>query len=150
MKLIHYGSNRFEKDKFKPIRNPQQYFNKPCGGLWTCPINLEWGWKEFGEQIGRSNMDKSFELILDSDKILEIYSEYSAQDLPMIEFDTPDFYSHNQTLDFEALAKEYDALHMPEFAMESTDDLPYEFYGWDVETVLIFNPDVIKLHHEIY
>ena len=46
MKLIHYGSDSYNPDKFQPIRN-RHSFVKPFGGLWTSPINSNWSWKHW-------------------------------------------------------------------------------------------------------
>jgi hypothetical protein len=50
-------------------------------------------------------------------------------------------------MDFEALAKEYDAIWLTEKGMWDTrDSAPGQptTYGWDCETIYVMNPDVIK------
>jgi len=44
MKLIHYGSTSFDPKKFNPVLNS---YIKPTGGLWTSPIDSEFGWKDW-------------------------------------------------------------------------------------------------------
>lgn len=34
----HYGSDKFEIDKFRRITN-REYSNKPFGALWSSPLN---------------------------------------------------------------------------------------------------------------
>ncbi len=71
-------------------------------------------------------------------------------DLPKIETE----FSHSSrwiTLDFEELSKSYDGieLHLSE---EETEDifngLYWKLYGWDCDSILIFNKDIIVLEEK--
>ena len=44
------------------------------------------------------------------------------------------------TLDFEKLAQEYDAI---EVLISGDPGLYYELYGWDCDSILIMNPEII-------
>jgi len=45
MECICYSGNCFDIKKFKPIKNLN--WIKPEGGLWSSPIDSEWGWKDW-------------------------------------------------------------------------------------------------------
>ncbi|MCK9429605.1 MAG: hypothetical protein M0R17_06335 [Candidatus Omnitrophica bacterium] len=61
--LIHYGSKIYAPKLFLPIQN-RLYFCKPKGGLWTSPINSNWGWKDWctSENFSECNEENSFKL----------------------------------------------------------------------------------------
>ena len=52
---IHYGSKKFDTERFTPIQNCYPR-NKPIGGLWASEVDAQFGWKTWceGEQY-RSN-----------------------------------------------------------------------------------------------
>jgi len=60
MKLIHYGSSAFDHSKFKGIVDTPER-NKPCGGLWSSPIDSEWGWKDWSDSEDFGDTSTSFE-----------------------------------------------------------------------------------------
>ena len=43
---IHYGSNKFDINIFKKIKNRPK-FVKPEGGLWASRVETEHGWKDW-------------------------------------------------------------------------------------------------------
>ena len=47
----------------------------------------------------------------------------------------------NIFLDFEKLSKEYDAI---EVNISECRDLYYSLYGWDCDSIVIMNPDIIE------
>ena len=48
---IHYGSKKFDTERFTPIQNCYPR-NKPIGGLWASEVDAQFGWKTWceGEQ----------------------------------------------------------------------------------------------------
>ena len=46
---IHYGSDKFEPEKFQPIKN-KMLSVKPTGGLWASPVNAKEGWRQWCER----------------------------------------------------------------------------------------------------
>ena len=137
MDLICYGCGvTFEAGLFKPIRNLD--FVKPSGGLWTSPVDCSWGWKEWGEQVGYSDFRTSFNLKFHG-KVFEVDD---AADLLGVKGETR---GSMFSIDFEHLADRFDAFHLTargEMATRFHDGL--SLYGWDCETVLIFNPDSVR------
>jgi hypothetical protein len=77
MKLIHYGAEKYDPGIFRRIKNSERYFlNKPIGGLWTSPLNAEYGWGHFCTQCkwNLESLKKSFIIELkDNAKILTNY-----------------------------------------------------------------------------
>jgi len=137
--LIHYGSNVFNPELILPIENNN--WTKPCGGLWTSPINSNWGWKDWCERenFRECSKENSFTLKLyDWAKTCVINSVSDLKHLP--------YYSKSygkinmRYLNFEKIAKKYDTIWLTEKGLEKTMWSNPNLYGWDCETVLILNP----------
>lgn len=132
MKLIHYGETKYDPDRVKPIRNQ---WIKPKGGLWTSPIDSNYGWIDFCD-FRPIDKDEYFEVILtDNCRILKIDSFEDFIVLPFMD---------DKYLDFEEISKEYDVIWLTEKGESETRcEYPKSLYGWDCESVLILNPSVI-------
>ena len=139
--LIHFGSKNYRPELIEPIKNDN--WMKPKGGLWTSPVNSEWGWKHWCEAENYRDCDeeKSFKVILNADaKIFVINSLEDLKNAPLINFKIGEGYQ-KQYLDFELLAKNYDAIWLTEKGQNETHlSYPLSLYGWDCESVLIMNP----------
>lgn len=141
-RYIHYGSAKFDKSKFKVIENIQ-FFNKPNGGLWGCEVGTKFGWKEFCEleNIDWVNLSDSFEFELtpearvlrlhNLDDYVEFRSKYAINDIGI---------KLALGYDFERIAKEYDVIDF------KVGELYMALYGWDVDSIVVLNPDVIKVN----
>ena len=47
-RYIHYGSDKFDINKFLPIINQDYDWTKPKqGGIWASPIDAEFGWEQW-------------------------------------------------------------------------------------------------------
>lgn len=140
---INYGRIEFKKQLFCPTRN-RAGFPKPEGGLWASNVNAEYGWKDWcrDENFRECNIENSFKFKLsDSARVLEINSVKDLEDLPLVSgtklegnpyFCIP--------LDFEKICKNYDAI---ELTISNDWRLYYSLYGWDCDSILIMNPDII-------
>ena len=141
-RYIHYGSAKFDKSKFKSIENIQ-FFNKPSGGLWGCEVGTKFGWKEFCEleNIDWVNLSDSFEFELTTearvlrlhnpDDYVEFRSKYAINDIGI---------KLALGYDFERIAKEYDVIDF------KVGELYMALYGWDVDSIVVLNSDVIKVN----
>lgn len=136
---IHYGSDHFSRDKFVPLHNEPDWV-KPRGGLWASPLNSEQGWSNWVESSNYStNMKDNFIFKLKSNtRILKITSSSQLSNLPMQE---TNFNWSWKILDFMKIAKSYDAMLV---LISSDEQLYWDLYGWDCDTLLVFNPDVIE------
>ena len=148
---IHYGTKAFMPELFVPIKN--RYFVKPEGGLWASPADAKYGWKEWNEDSGFIEIikDKSFKFTLtEAAKILHIYSVSDLDELPRVEIPgMPNFDTGMVYLDFETLMGQgYDAIELHLSEEDKTNNgfmegLYWTLYGWDCDSILIMNPDVI-------
>ena len=57
----------------------------------------------------------------------------------------------NSDIDFEELAKEYDGIMVWMYRSKDIDEearmfdgMYYRMYGWDVDTLVVFNQDIIE------
>ena len=107
IRLIHYGANKFDPEKFMPISDIP-YRNKPSGGLWTSPIDAEYGWREWTAAEDYYQSDEFFELDFKG-SVLEIDDAKDMEKLPWIEQETMHFISFQTmcSIDFH-----YDAIHL--------------------------------------
>lgn len=141
MKYIHYGHDKFEPILFNAITNVPM-FTKPKGGLWGSRKDSEYGWKECCKDLDIDiNLESSFEFSLKPDaRLLTIDS--CEKLLGLSKFQIKSTFLRNSFLDFEKIAQEYDAI---EVLISEDADLYYELYGWDCDSILIMNPDVIDI-----
>lgn len=137
--LKHYGSDTYLPEKVLPVQNSKWIKPKKEGGCWTSPVDSKWGWKDWneGEQFAECNERNSFTICLkETAKIFVIDSLEDLKNAPLT-----DGYS-TRVLDFEAIAKYYDAIWLTEKGQNATHfSYPLNLCGWDCETVLILNPD---------
>lgn len=141
-KYIHYGHTSFDKNLFRQITN-NNFFTKPDGGFWASNTKAKYGWKEWCEEndFRDCSKDNNFIFVLTNDaKILKIDLVDQLNVLPKVK---SDFGISNWTmLDFEKLSESYDAI---EVSIISDYRLYHELYGWDCDSILIMNPDIIVL-----
>lgn len=138
-KFIHMGSDHFDKYRFVPIKNDRDWV-KPRGGLWSSPENSPYGWESWvNDNNFTYDLNSWFKFTLKAGaKVLEITSSKQLKDLPKGTTTLPHSWV---VLDFEAIAKEYDAMLV---LISSDNQLYWDLYGWDCDTLLVFNPDIIE------
>lgn len=141
---IHYGHGTYVTPD--PIRNRDYLFTKPIGGLWASRKDTDYGWKQWCEQeeFRLDTFDTYFEFTLkDKARILVIRHEDQLDNLPKLQpYDKDDAYSECY-LDFEELKKQYDVI---EFFEDYR--LHWRLYGWDCDSILVMNPDVVEILQE--
>lgn len=160
----HYGNKQFVRPYFTPVTN-RYWGNKPHGGLYACPTkDVDIGWDEWskGNDFMTDRLEKHFDFTLkDGAKVLVIKDLKDLDKLPRIDMgdknliDTYCITDMNADIDFEKLSKEYDAMMV---WMYRSTDIPeedsfmngiyYKLYGWDVDTLLVFNPNIIDVIKE--
>lgn len=141
MKYIHYGHDTFEKEKFEPVKNRLDA-SKPKGGLWASRVDSPNNWKDWCESngFGTEKLNTSFMFTLKEDaKVLRITNSKQLEQLPKMKnpLPIPTMWS---MIDYEALATEYDAL---EVQISEDHELYFNLYGWDCDSIVIMNPEVI-------
>lgn len=151
--FITLGKTVLTKETFKA---PKNRFVKPDGGIWACRYTpdeefvSEWQrWCKFEQFPGNWNQGVVFNLKPNA----RIYTIDSYEDLERLAKKYK--YKYNlsisgmvgicfQYLDFEALAKVYDAIELTGRGQSETRfSKPYNLYGWDVASILILNFDAI-------
>lgn len=146
---IHYGANHFEPSRFQTIKNYPYPYNKPeyRSGMWASPVKTKYGWIDWclQEEFGLDKLGTSFRFTLkDGARVAHIRKpEDLYRILPICTKNDILFYF---CIDFEVLAKKYDAmeLHLTEDPSGVRGDLYYLLYGWDCDSILILNPDVVE------
>jgi len=168
----HYFKNdtkvkEFSYKEFKPIKNWEYTWVKPHGGLWASRLSSKLGWKEWcedrelnwceGEFFDFYISDKANILYLkNEDDIAKIIKEHAnwvlqcTESLRFIRYlrdkekyidDYPMIPSI--ILNFQNILKDgVDALDV------EIDKLYYPFFGWDCDSTLIMNPDIIILKED--
>lgn len=145
---VHDGHSNFDINLFKQI-SCRENFNKPLGGLWASPVDSPYTWEQwcldnnFNYTIGE---DKYFQgeqfrfKLKDNARLLSITSAKQLDELPQIKNDlTSNIY---KILDFKKLEEEYDAI---EVLISMDHQLYWDLYGWDVDSIVVMNPDIIEL-----
>ena len=142
---IHYGDDQLRVSD--PIKNRQNItFTKPYGGLWASRENDPNGWKSWceSERFMLDTFDRYFRFTLkENAKVLRLIHEDQLIDLPKLH---P--YNHHDRsaecyLNFEMLAKEYDAIEVTNIGR-----LYWPLYGWDCNSILVMNPDILQVLEE--
>ncbi|MBQ2892250.1 MAG: hypothetical protein IJN03_02750 [Bacilli bacterium] len=143
MEYIHYGHENFDIKLFNKIKNRPEAV-KPIGGLWASRVDTTDGWIDWckGNEIDWARLDVSFKFKLKPEaKVLLIDSMDKLKELPK----QKSILGHSPwtLLDFEKLAEEYDAVEVI-----LNRGLYFELYGWDCDSIIIMNPEIIELIKE--
>ena len=145
---IHYGSTVYDPKRGFPIRN-EEYWVKPKGGLWASRKDASWGWKDWCEaEAFRDCVETdAFEFVLcDGANVAIINTFKSLHALP--EMPKGRFSSMSYIIDFEECFRQgYDAVELcwygEEYHRNRKDDLYFNLYGWDCDSIVILNPDIV-------
>lgn len=157
MRLVHYGSDHFDSEKFTPVKN-SNYRNKPeSGGLWASPVNKKkWTWSKWCRRedfrTDTLNVGFKFDINFNSPRILKIFNLEDMEQLRKYiihneisaiheQFHTDGSFSGFEAYDFEAMSKDYDALYVEAGSGRGLYDA---MYGWDCDSILIMNPAIMK------
>lgn len=144
---IHYGADKFDKDKFKPITN-RFAWNKPLGGLWASRENDPLGWYRWSidNEFHEEALEHSFTFTLKPDA--NVYTIEKPKDIYALSRSSKeDLWPHSFYPDFEeCIRKGIDAIEIIDIYgtdSEGEDSVYMTLYGWDVNSILIMNPEVI-------
>lgn len=139
---IHYGS-AFDRKSFEKIKNVRTW-TKPSGGFWASATNAKYGWSQWvrdNDAQDTFSLDKSFVFSLkESAKILKLETIEDLGNLPQrVDKTGLVFMRDVYYLNFEQLVEDgFDAIEV------AIDNLYYPLYGWDCDSIVILNPDVIE------
>ena len=139
--------NKFDPLRFRPIKNRPE-FCKPSGGLWSSPVNSTYGWRDWckSEDFHRGEPGTEFKFHLKEGS--RVYKIDNVYDLISVPYKTQRRYIRDgKMIDFEGMAKEYDAILLTVNGEHETRYSDREFgmdlYGWDCETLLVLRPECI-------
>lgn len=145
--FIHYGHDKFDKDLFVPVKNIG--FVKPVGGLWASPLYSNHSWRDWClRENFRTEIYFNIYFTFTVNKDAKVYTIDSLNHLRLLSnyFDSM---SNRNILDFELIAKEYDAIWLTEEGEIATRyTRPLTLYGWDCESLLVLNPNVIITNYD--
>lgn len=155
--FIQYGSNKYERDKETQLDlaydNPKVVVhNKPHGGLWASPLNSSNSWADFLERESFNLRSLASHYLFKISKRSKIYVIDSFDDLYAVSVDTGHLHGI-LNIDFQKLlGLGCDGIYISEKASrifhDWTIDIGNNFYmrgldSWDVESICIFNTDII-------
>lgn len=144
--LINYGRTGFNPGKFVEIRNCE-YSSKPFGGFWASPVNSSYGWADWCRDNEFGNLKCHFTFKL-TGKVYTIRREEDVELLPFIRNELCGRGVDFGYLSFEAIKRAgVDAIHLTVEGERETrfpDKGRNSLYGWDCESVLILNEEVVK------
>lgn len=147
----HYGADTF--DPGKTFSGYPVNFKPP--GFWASPCDCEYGWKEFCEdqEFRVENLARHFDFTLSKDaRILEIHTPSDV--LPYTKKDpyAPAYSSIGdkdptlgRMLDVCKLMNDFDGMEV--YISENYNDFWWSklFYGYDVDSLVLWNLDVVRV-----
>lgn len=150
---VHYGSEKFDMDKFLEIKDKgilchgkNKFINKPDYGLWASPVDTDFGWKEFctNEDFRTDRLSESFTLELSDDA--KVFTVTKLDDIPSnyISEIKARHGAELHNLNFDRIMEDYDAMELIH-SKGRYNELHYSlFYSWDVDSIVIWNPQIIR------
>lgn len=162
---IHFGKNAFNKslceENIKQIRNRYEefhpYLNKPTNCFWASDVKSLYGWKHFCMHTNYNHYDIPFNKNISEQNYFKFKLSNKANilELKTIEdFENFKNISDNKiylknpfdnenliTFDYVKLLKDYDGL---EINADSNFELKSLFGGWDCDSIVISNSNIIK------
>ena len=139
---IHYGSGHFDRSHFFPVKNSTVVPCKPhyntC--FWASPIGAKLGWFDWciREDFFIDNLNTKFKFTISPNaRILYITK---MEDLSIDEVELREIPPCK--IDYEALSKKYDAVEVN--LSDGNAELYFSLYGWDCDSIVIMNPDIIQ------
>ena len=150
---LMYTTNPFDPNMIDPISNFKRRL-KPTGGMWTCDMEVDDGkvtteWASFVvEELPssyRHKLDNCTKFIPKKGlKILNLVSVYDVEKYLYL----PPNYEYHKLIDWEALAREYDGVHVEMGRYDN--DIEYMVGGWDISSTLWLRPDWYESYSVIY
>lgn len=135
IEFVHYGANTFDPAL---VPNGSPHYKKPSG-LWASPTKGDWNWKEFclSEEFHLDRLSKHFKFTVKKSAKILVVNHLS---------NLKGYISHDyETLNREKLYRHYDGMMV--WMGDNWHELHnnFLFWMWDVDSIVIWNPDVIIL-----
>ena len=151
--FVHYGSSKFEIEKFIPVTNIIGW-NKPQGGLWACDINTKYSWKKWclQENFHLDRLKTSFKFKLKNNaNILRLKTPDDFNTLPIL---TSLFEKEKETcpktIQYQLMFNYIDWEHLRDNNIDAIEYIRtpfghHVFFTWDVDSLLVINPETIEI-----
>ena len=148
MKYIHLGREELSEFFFNPIKNQNNWI-KPLGGLWCSEYreDIISNWYQWcdTENFHKEKLNNGVIFELKENAKIFVIDGYKDLLLLLEKYELKNEMSNFLTsLDFESIAKDYDAIKLTESGERETSFSVPSLYGWDIESMLIMNYDIIK------
>lgn len=129
----HFKLKKFKKlFQFSPV--------KPSGGLWACDVvTNDWYWWSIKNQYNVDRLCKKIEFNIAPESKVLVIDEESINTLP-VKMVT----KYSKHYDFDKIAEEYDAIYIKKPSSSNKDDYYKFFYMYDVESLVVINPKIIR------
>lgn len=135
------------KDMDERILNEFAFLNKPCGGLWGCPVNAQYSWEKFDD--GYFMEEKQHHYLYEFKESARIYVIDNYKDLYNLwkkyPFKLTSVHFDRNIIDFVSVGEDYDAIYLTEKGLLDTrymsiftKDRSIDTYSWDVESISIY------------
>lgn len=152
----HYGSPRFLKYKQDPVSGTRMM--KPLGGgLWASPVDSNRIWHQWciDEHWNEDSLHEYFDfqltnnakifVINSDDDFFELIKKYPGRPTDTFERSLYSSYDEHREVeffpDYLEMIKDYDGL---EVNISKDPRLYHLMYGWDVDSIVVWNYDVIE------
>ena len=129
--------------QIEPISNGERLLPKPYGGIWTSTYHPDFGsdWIAWARSEFTAVLEgcQAHLLRLERSKKLRILWINSLPDLEAAHSQYPLDHHEIPSLDFEAIARDYDGMHLTVAGQARTRlTFPLSLYGWDCESTIWF------------
>ncbi len=159
MKYTHYGisekdfntmllkkaqTNEYSKNYPVELAGLGSYQTKPESGtgFWASRSDSKYGWEKWCMDNEYKECDLSKSVLFDIRNDAKIYEISNSAQVDALK---RDFSLYNKMgFDFEKLAQKYDAIEVT-----INNDTYYSLYGWDCDSILILNPEIIVAKRQI-
>lgn len=152
MRFVHFGIyDKISEKYFQNVKNENGFVKPLFGGLWASPYeeNETTEWENFVKEIfGDSSHPMNYKIIFELKENSKIYTINSYIDLLRLlknyTLKTEIDFKRQRFIDFEKMSKDYDGLLLTSNGQIETRFSFPGLYGWDVESLLLFNIKCIQ------
>ena len=140
---IHYGSDHYDPSKMDIRKSVHYPPSKPKTGLWGSPVESDdWRYWCEGEEWNLKSLEKSFKFTLSPEARILVIKNPEDIDPYIKKYVLLNNFIENG-LDLEKIYSEYDAMEV--YFLDNYIELHNDpiFYSWDMDSLCIWNPDVI-------
>lgn len=141
----HYGHETYNPDLvLGPVNGHGGLSIKPAGSFWGSPVDSSRSWYDWciGEDWHLESLETFFDYSISPEA--RIYQVRSVEDWSAFcrMFPSQEWNFGIDAPDWGKVAEKYDGLFV---SLSDCPDLYYAMYGYDVDCLAIWNPDVVQV-----